>query len=80
MENYQKYLNPQTLASIDGLDLQPYPVVNTNLDRGGWITKPQAVRVLFTEYTTFLASLARGAVAPAMRAVIETEQASIDSR
>jgi uncharacterized SAM-binding protein YcdF (DUF218 family) len=66
--------------AIDGLDLQPYPVVNTNLDRGGWITKPQAVRVLFTEYTKFLASLARGAVAPAMRAVIETEQASVDSR
>ncbi len=66
--------------AIDGLDLQPYPVVNTNLDRGGWITKPEAVRVLFTEYTKYLASLARGAVAPAMRAVVETEHAAAGAR
>jgi len=41
-------------------DLLPYPVVNTRLDDGGWMTKPAALRVLFTEYTKYLAALARG--------------------
>ena len=27
MENYQKYLNPQTLASLEGLDFQARMVV-----------------------------------------------------
>lgn len=41
-------------------DLLPYPVVNRRLDGGGWMTKPDALRVLFTEYTKYLAALARG--------------------
>lgn len=41
-------------------DLLPYPVVNRRLDGGGWMTKPAALRVLFTEYTKYLAALARG--------------------
>jgi uncharacterized SAM-binding protein YcdF (DUF218 family) len=40
--------------------LEPYPVVNTNLDNGGWLTKPEALRVLFTEYNKYLLALARG--------------------
>ncbi len=43
-----------------GADLQPYPVVNAPLDNGGWLTKPDALRVLFTEYVKYLAALARG--------------------
>ena len=43
-------------------ELEPYPVVNTELDDGGWLTKPEALRVLFTEYTKYLAALARGAL------------------
>lgn len=43
-------------------DLQPYPVVNAPLENGGWLTRPDALRVLFTEYTKYLASLARGAL------------------
>ncbi len=65
---------------IDGLVLQPYPVVNSNLDRGGWITKPEALRVLFTEYTKFLASIARGVLTPAMSAMVEVERASAAGR
>ncbi|MDP3897149.1 MAG: YdcF family protein, partial [Mesorhizobium sp.] len=42
--------------------LQPYPVVNTPLGGGGWITKPEAIRVIFTEYTKYLGALARGIV------------------
>jgi len=29
------------------------------LDGGGWLRKPEAIRVLFTEYTKYLAALAR---------------------
>ena len=45
---------------LPGAVLTPYPVVNTRLDGGGWMTKPEAVRGLFTEYTKYLAALARG--------------------
>lgn len=38
----------------------PYPVVNTSLDDRGWMTKPDALRVLFTEYAKYLAAIARG--------------------
>ncbi|NGO53511.1 YdcF family protein [Allomesorhizobium camelthorni] len=47
---------------IGDAELQPYPVVNTRLDNGGWVTKPDALRVLFTEYNKYLFSLARGVV------------------
>lgn len=42
--------------------LEPYPVVNTKLDNGGWLTHPEALRVLFTEYNKYLMALARGIV------------------
>jgi len=41
--------------------LQPYPVVNSSLENGGWLTKPDALRVLFTEYAKYLTAVARGA-------------------
>lgn len=47
---------------IGDAELQPYPVVNTRLDNGGWMTKPGALRVLFTEYNKYLLALARGVV------------------
>ncbi|MCO5161761.1 MAG: YdcF family protein [Mesorhizobium sp.] len=57
------YHMPRTMLEmrrlLDQEDLQPYPVVNSRLDRGSWLTKPEAIRVLFTEYTKFLAALAR---------------------
>jgi uncharacterized SAM-binding protein YcdF (DUF218 family) len=46
----------------NGVEILPHPVVNTRLDRGEWLMKPQALRVLFTEYTKYLAALVRGAV------------------
>ncbi|BCH21925.1 YdcF family protein [Mesorhizobium sp. L-8-3] len=45
---------------LSNADLLPYPVVNHRLDGGGWMTKPAALRVLFTEYTKYIAALARG--------------------
>ncbi|RUW58303.1 YdcF family protein, partial [Mesorhizobium sp. M7A.F.Ca.US.008.03.1.1] len=47
---------------LHGAKLEPYPVVNSNLDNGGWLTKPRALRVLFTEYNKYLLALARGIV------------------
>ncbi|WP_027143489.1 YdcF family protein [Mesorhizobium sp. WSM3626] len=47
---------------LHGAKLEPYPVVNSNLDNGNWLTKPRAVRVLFTEYTKYLLALARGII------------------
>jgi uncharacterized SAM-binding protein YcdF (DUF218 family) len=45
---------------LDRADLYPYPVVNTNIDNGGWMVRPEALRVLFTEYNKYLVALARG--------------------
>ncbi len=47
---------------LSDAELVPYPVVNTPLGDGGWMTKPDALRVLFTEYTKYLAALVRGLV------------------
>jgi uncharacterized SAM-binding protein YcdF (DUF218 family) len=47
---------------IDKAELQPYPVVNSRLDNGNWMTNRAALRVLFTEYTKYLAALARAIV------------------
>lgn len=47
---------------IGSANLLPYPVVNTRLDDGSWMTKPAALRVLVTEYTKYLAALVRGVV------------------
>ncbi|TGQ45856.1 MULTISPECIES: YdcF family protein [unclassified Mesorhizobium] len=52
---------------LHGARLEPYPVVNTNLGNGGWLTKPEALRVLLTEYSKYLLALARGIV-PARQA------------
>jgi uncharacterized SAM-binding protein YcdF (DUF218 family) len=45
-----------------GLEILPYPVVNTRIDNGEWLTKPDALRVLFTEYTKYIAALVRGLI------------------
>lgn len=58
------YHMPRSLLEMGRLlhnaRLEPYPVVNSNLNNGGWLTKPEALRVLFTEYNKYLVSLARG--------------------
>lgn len=60
------YHMPRSLLEVGRLvghaELKPYPVVNSKLSDGGWLTKPEALRVIFTEYTKYLAALARGVV------------------
>lgn len=60
------YHMPRSLLEMGRLlrhaSLEPYPVVNSKLDDGSWLTKPEALRVLFTEYNKYLLALARGIV------------------
>lgn len=62
------YHMPRSLLEMHRLlqkaRLEPYPVVNSRLDGGGWIAKPDAMRVLFTEYVKYLAAIARGIIPP----------------
>ncbi len=43
-----------------GIKLIAYPVVNSDLAGGGWLTNPDALRVLFTEYGKYVMALMRG--------------------
>lgn len=60
------YHMPRSLLELGRLldreELEPYPVVNANLENGGWMVRPDALRVLFTEYNKYLVALARGVV------------------
>jgi len=62
------YHMPRSLLEIHRLlpqaNIEPYPVVNSRLDDGSWLTKPDALRVLATEYVKYLAALARSVVPP----------------
>lgn len=44
---------------LPAADLQPYPVVNTPLTDGAWLTDADALRVLFTEYLKYVAAFMR---------------------
>ncbi|MCB1382425.1 MAG: YdcF family protein [Notoacmeibacter sp.] len=50
---------------VDGVAITAFPVVNSSLDDGSWMRDPAAVRVLFTEYTKYLAAVARGVTSQA---------------
>ena len=58
------YHMPRSLLELRRMvgdtNLLPYPVVNTRLDGGEWITNRAALRVLFKEYAKYLAAMARG--------------------
>lgn len=59
------YHMPRSLLEMQRADatlrIVPYPVVNTSLSGGEWLRNREALRVLFTEYTKYLAALVRGA-------------------
>ncbi len=58
------YHMPRSLMEFERLvvdtELIAYPVVNSDLAGGGWLAKPDALRVLFTEYGKYVMALARG--------------------
>ena len=74
------YHMPRSLLELGRqveVDLKPYPVINRPLDNGRWLVEPEAIRVLFTEYTKYLAAIARGLVpASPGEASIETVNAA----
>lgn len=75
--NYHMPRSLLEMGRLIGKDrLEPYPVVNTKLDDGGWLTKPDALRVLFTEYNKYLLALARGAL-PGGTLSAQTRTASV---
>ncbi|MGD9914669.1 MAG: YdcF family protein [Rhizobiaceae bacterium] len=63
---------------IGGVEVIPYPVVTTRIDRGEWLTQPDTLRVLFTEYMKYLAALARGALPGAPHLEMPTLHASAE--
>ncbi len=67
------YHMPRSMLELGRLigaeaEVTPYPVVNTPLDLGRVVSEPDTLRVMFTEYTKFLASLARGVLPSAHHA------------
>ena len=58
------YHMPRSLLELKRMigetQLVPHPVVNTPLDDAGWVGNRDALRVLFTEYAKYTASVARG--------------------
>lgn len=74
------YHMPRSLLEMHRLlgvaTLQAYPVVNSRPDGRSWITKPEAIRVLFTEYTKYLAAMARVAIAGPARDGVQVSKAS----
>lgn len=44
---------------LDDAELVPHPVVNSRLDGGKWLTQPDALRVLLTEYVKLVAAAMR---------------------
>lgn len=58
------YHMPRSLMEFERIvadqKLVAYPVVNSDLAGGGWLTKPDALRVLFTEYGKYVMALSRG--------------------
>lgn len=71
------YHMPRTLLEMNRLvenaRLEPYPVVNRRPEDGGWLAKPDALRVVLTEYTKYVAALARG-VLPARALSHESDE------
>lgn len=58
--NYHIPRSMMELGRRTDAELTPYPVVNKPLDNMRWLTERDALRVLFSEYTKFLASAVGG--------------------
>lgn len=74
------YHMPRSLMEItrqvEGVTLHPYPVVNTDLGDGNWLQRPQAVRVLLTEYVKYVAAVSRGLLSGSVQGISASATAS----
>lgn len=57
--------------------LQPFPVVNSPLTDGSWVADRDALRVLVTEYTKYVAALARDLLSSQMAPAFRDVQATV---
>lgn len=58
--NYHMARSLLELQRLDPrLTIEPYPVVNSDLTQGKWMTSPDVVRVLFSEYVKYLGAMSR---------------------
>ncbi len=57
------YHMPRTMLELsrasNDIEFIAYPIINTNLKEGDWITRGQVVRVLFMEYIKYLGAVIR---------------------
>jgi uncharacterized SAM-binding protein YcdF (DUF218 family) len=57
------YHMPRSLLEMErvmkGVRITPYPVVNSDLTGGSWMTRPDTVRVLLGEYVRYVGSMGR---------------------
>ncbi|WP_237143440.1 YdcF family protein [Phyllobacterium zundukense] len=57
------YHIPRTMFELkrasQDIEFIPYPIINTNLKDGNWITRGLVVRVLFVEYVKYLGAVIR---------------------
>lgn len=57
------YHMPRSLLEIQqvapDITVHPYPVVNSDLTDGRWLAKPDALRVIFTEYVKYVLAIMR---------------------
>jgi uncharacterized SAM-binding protein YcdF (DUF218 family) len=57
------YHMPRSLLEMEramkGVTITPYPVVNSDLTDGSWMTRPDTVRVLLGEYVRYVGAMGR---------------------
>lgn len=57
------YHMPRSLLEMEramkGVKITPYPVVNSDLGNGSWMTRPDTVRVLLGEYVRYVGAMGR---------------------
>jgi uncharacterized SAM-binding protein YcdF (DUF218 family) len=68
----------ETRRVYQGVDVYPEPVVTREIGLAGWLTRPDALRVLFPEYVKYLAALVHSLVPPSWDSDHETELASTE--
>ncbi len=54
----------ETRRVFRGIEVYPQPVVTREIGLAGWLTRPDALRVLLTEYVKYLAALVHSVIPP----------------
>jgi uncharacterized SAM-binding protein YcdF (DUF218 family) len=65
----------ETRRVFRGVEVYPQPVVTREIGLAGWLTRPNALRVLVTEYVKYLAALVHSVIPPSWDKERETRLA-----